>query len=176
MSNSVNPGIGTGAMEISEHEVDLLCQTISKVFDNREIERLVHQLGKDLSRIVNTRQPRDGVAFDLVLLSRRQGWTKSLIRALYVSRIGDPNVKKLVEQTWPSAVVAEKATEYVNSDGAALFENLIEVNAYRQAALKHYRGLKLKDVDAAASVCPRLRQGFDNPIGRKGTDPSAPAA
>jgi hypothetical protein len=96
----------------AQHEP--LSTFLATAFDEGALERMVKfRLFKDLYTLV-ARGKTTQVAFDLIRVAEQEGWTESLVQAMYFERSGRSDIRDFVEANWPDMKASRDAREQVS--------------------------------------------------------------
>jgi hypothetical protein len=100
-------------MCLTGEQYEKLSVALSRAFDNTSFEQMVQfKLGKELFALVSPDGGLQAVAFRLIKVAEKEGWTEALIRGAYVSRPNNPHIREFVEQHFPRAREARDPTEH----------------------------------------------------------------
>jgi hypothetical protein len=103
-------------MKMTSQQLEQTVNAICLAFDLNGLSQLVRfRLGKDLFSFVDRDQPLQSVVFKLVLKAEEEGWTDTLIEAMYISRANNRMVKELVDRYWPQIKTLPETAQLVQT-------------------------------------------------------------
>jgi Effector-associated domain 1 len=103
-------------MSLTPAQYEALTQLLSSVFDRDSLEQMLQfKLGKALFNLVSPDKGLDGVAFDLIGVAEREGWTEALVRAVVVSRPSNARVQEFVNGHWQGGLASQDAGQQVQA-------------------------------------------------------------
>jgi hypothetical protein len=102
-------------MQLTPAQAEQLHAVIVAAYNSDELEQVVYfKLGKELFNSVS-RGPSDSVAYALIRLAEREGWTEALVRAVYLTRKENAAVRDFVATQFPELVVPTQDANLVKS-------------------------------------------------------------